>query len=115
MKKELKVKQMGNLLIINDELYEPVFKEHQRDVELIRFRRISKKRFEFLKRKITDRLASRVKPRDIIDSALCDMNMRGLERIYLELNKKKPKVRKEHGCFDLVVGKGTSSATIPIR
>ena len=114
-KKELTVKKMGNLLIIDDELYEPVVIAHERDDEVLKFRKVSRRRFEFLKRRITAKLAGRLKSKDILENALNDMQMKGLERINKELNKPKPKIRREHGCFDLVVGKGRNSTTIPIR
>jgi hypothetical protein len=114
-KRSVIIKKMGNLLIIGDDLYEPVYVTHQRDDELLRFKKISKKRFLSLKRKITERLKGKIKSEDILENALNDMNMKGLERIDKELNKPKPKVRREHGCFDLVVGIGKNATTIPIR
>lgn len=114
-RKELKIKKMGNLLVVNDELYEPVYISHQRDDELLKFRKISKKRFVFLKNQISEKLKGRIRSEDIIENALADMTMKGLEKINRELNKPKPKVRKEHGCFDLVIGQGKSAETIPIR
>lgn len=115
MKKELAVKKIGNLLLIDDELYEPVYISHQRDDELLKFRRVDRKKFESLKKRIVERLKGRLKSGDILENALNDVTMRGLERIDRELDKKKPKIRKEHGCFDLVVGKGKDATTIPIR
>lgn len=114
-KKELIIKKMGNLLIINDELYEPVYINHQRADELIKFRRVSKKRFNYLKKQIIEKLQGRLKPESILENALNDMQMKGLEKINKELNKPKPKVRREHGCFDLVIGQGKDAETIPIR
>jgi hypothetical protein len=114
-KKEIVVKKMGNLLIVDGELYEPVYVAHERNDEIIRFKRISKRRFEFLKKRITAKLQGRLKSKDILENALNDMQMKGLERINKELCKPKPKVRREHGCFDLVIGKGKNSTTIPIR
>jgi hypothetical protein len=114
-KKELEIKKMGNILIADGELYEPIYVAHERNDEIIRFRRISKRRFEFLKKQITAKLQGRLKSKDILENALNDMQMKGLERINKELCKPKPKVRREHGCFDLVIGKGKNSTTIPIR
>jgi hypothetical protein len=115
LKKELVIKKMGNLLIVNSELYEPVYVAHERNDEIIKFRKISRRRFEFLKKQITAKLTGKLKSKDILENALNDMQMKGLERINKELNKPKPKIRREHGCFDLVVGKGKNSTTIPIR
>jgi hypothetical protein len=106
---------MGNLLVVNDELYEPVFVRHQRDNELLKFRKVSKKRFAYLKKQITEKLQGKLNPESILENALNDMTMKGLENINKELNKPKPKVRKEHGCFDLVIGQGGNAETIPIR
>jgi hypothetical protein len=114
-KKEIVIKKMGNLLIVNSELYEPVYVAHERNDEIIKFRKISRRRFEFLKKQITAKLTGKLKSKDILENALNDMQMKGLERINKELNKPKPKIRREHGCFDLVVGKGKNSTTIPIR
>jgi len=114
-KKELKIKKMGNLLIVNDELYEPVYITHQRDDEILKFRRISKKRFTYLRKQIMEKLKNKIKSEDILENALADMTMKGLEKINKELNKPKPKVRREHGCFDLVIGEGKNAETIPIR
>lgn len=114
-KKELKIRKMGNLLFVNDELYEPVFITHKKSDEIIRFRKISKRRFEYLRKQITEKLKSRVKSDDILANALTDMNMKSLERVNKELNKPNPKIRREHGCFDLVIGKGKNAEAIPIR
>jgi len=114
-KKELTIKKMGNLLVVNGELYEPVYITHQRDNEILKFRRISKRRFEYLRKQIIEKLKSKVKSEDILENALADMTMKGLEKINSELSKPKPKVRKEHGCFDLVIGQGKDAETIPIR
>lgn len=114
-KKELKIKKMGNLLIVNDELYEPVYISHQRDDELLKFRKVSKKKFNYLKKQIIEKLQGKLKPESILENALNDMTMKGLENINKELKKSKPKVRREHGCFDLVIGQGKSAETIPIR
>lgn len=114
-KKTLDVRQMGNLLMIDGEVYEPVFKAHYANYEEIKFRRIDKKRFKTLQTNIAKKLKNRIKAKDVLESALADMSLRALERIDKELSRKRPKIQKVHGCFELEVGSGRHKTYIPIR
>jgi hypothetical protein len=114
-KKTLDVRQMGNMLMIDGEVYEPIFKAHYANYEELRFRHIDKRRFKTLQQSIAKKLRSRVKAKDILESALADMSLRALERINKELSKKRPKIQKVHGCFELEVGSGRRKTYIPVR
>jgi hypothetical protein len=113
MKKEkgISIVKMGNLMIVDGKAYEPFKCDHKSDCEILRFHPVNEERFKFLIKSATAKLRAYVNSDDIIMSALADMSMKELEKINLELKKKKPKARKEHGCLDLVVGK----TVIPVR
>lgn len=115
MKKLLKVAKMGNLLIIDGEYYEPIYAKDRAKDELLHFRHVDKKKFEALKEEIAEKLKHKITTKDVIENALADMGLRSLERITAELKKSKPRVKKQYGCFDIVVGEGRHKSYIPIR
>jgi len=110
-KKTIEVKKIGNMLLINGEMYEPIYQGGNPKEEFIKFRKIDRRKFDKLREAISNKLKDKLKSKDVIENALADMDLKSLERIEKHLKAKKPKVKKRLGCYEMVVGKDI----IPIR
>lgn len=104
MKNEIRFKKLGNILILNDEWYELKEVDQKSSSEDLVFKKINKKKMQKLMQTVSEQLAPKIKSKDIIQNALAEMTLRQLKKIELELKKRKPKIKKRHGCLELVVG-----------
>lgn len=110
MKKEITVKKIGNRLIINERLYEPIWKDEKKDSEILNFRLVKDKGKLLDKiNKLAKRLSSVLDSEEVLKNALGEIETESIDKLYksLILKGKKPKVRHRHGCLEMVVGKET--------
>lgn len=108
----MKIKKKGNYLEIDGKLYKVTSSEGKEKFEDMEFEPI-KKDIENMIKKIASKVKEAVNPEEIVENALYDLNEKTIEELYNKLTKKKlrPKMKKNYGCFQLVVG----GIAIPIR
>lgn len=90
---------------INGKYYYPIASRSTRKQDILSFKEVDLKDYEKTIDYLAEKISKKTNVKKLLKQGLYELNLEDIEIIKKEMNKEKPLVRNNDGCFFLTIGK----------